>query len=810
MRKYSFLLIFLFFMQLIAPLPAGSIDPIRVGVTQNTPLTFIEDNGKIKGFFIDILEHIAKKEGWDIEYVPSSWPECLSNLKSGKIDLLGGIAYSESRGRNFDYTFESIITNWGQIYLNKKSEIESIIDLKGKKVAVLQNDIFFNNLRKLVDQSGIKCRFIEAFEYEDVLELVEIGRCEAGLVSQIYGLQRERDYDIVKSSILLSPQKLYWAAPKGKNQELLYSLDSFLRELKNNQQSIYHQSLANWFGIGVKPTLGRWFKWIIISFVALLSLFFTASLVLRVQVKSKTKELLIKNEELRESEERFRNVYDTAPLAFVVWDINARVIDWNKKAEALFGWAREEVIDNNFFDFLIPEKDRPRVKDVVNILLKGELQSHSINDNLTKDGRIITCEWNNSPLHDNDGNIIGAISLGLDITERKQVEEEKDKLQTQLQQAHKMEAIGTLAGGIAHDFNNIVGIILGNTELAIDDVPEGNPAQLNLKEVRTASLRAKDVVRQLLSFARKTKLEKKPANIIPIIKESLKFLRSSIPTSIEIRQNIAKDVDTILADPTQINQILINLCANSHHSMPDGGVIVITLKNIELDEDTSDQCSKLNPGRYVNLAVSDTGHGISQEKIDRIFDPYFTTKEVGKGTGMGLAVVHGIVKGHNGLITVESELGKGTTFSIFFPVVEREVVVEAETDEELPTGSERILFIDDEESLVKIGHQRLEWLGYKVEATISPIEALELFRSQPDQFDLVITDLTMPKMTGDKLVKEILNIRLDIPIILCTGFSEKIDEKKSKAIGASGYLEKPHDKRDLAKIVRKVLKGKIC
>jgi PAS domain S-box-containing protein len=494
----------------------------------------------------------------------------------------------------------------------------------------------------------------------------------------------------------------------------------------------------------------------------------------------------------------------------VVWDINARVIDWNKKAEALFGWAREEVIDNNFFDFLIPEKDRPRVKDVVNILLKGELQSHSINDNLTKDGRIITCEWNNSPLHDNDGNIIGAISLGLDITERKQVEEEKDKLQTQLQQAHKMEAIGTLAGGIAHDFNNIVGIILGNTELAIDDVPEGNPAQLNLKEVRTASLRAKDVVRQLLSFARKTKLEKKPANIIPIIKESLKLLRSSIPTSVEIRQNIAKDVDTILADPTQINQILINLCANSHHSMPDGGVIVITLKNIELDEDTSDQCSKLNPGRYVNLAVSDTGHGISQEKIDRIFDPYFTTKEVGKGTGMGLAVVHGIVKGHNGLITVESELGKGTTFSIFFPVVEREVVVEAETDEKLPTGSERILFIDDEESLVKIGHQRLEWLGYKVEATISPIEALKLFRSQPDQFDLVITDLTMPKMTGDKLVKEILNIRSDIPIILCTGFSEKIDEKKSKAIGASGYLEKPHDKRDLAKMVRKVLKGKIC
>ena len=875
MRKHSFLLISLFFMQLIAPLPAGSIDPIRVGVTQNTPLTFIEDNGKIKGFLIDILEHIAKKEGWDIEYVPSSWPECLSNLKSGKIDLLGGIAYSESRGRNFDYTFESIITNWGQMYLNKKSEIESIIDLKGKKVAVLQNDIFFNNLRKLVDQSGIKCRFIEAFEYEDVLELVEIGRCEAGLVNQIYGLQRERDYDIVKSSILLSPQKLYWAAPKGKNQELLYSLDRFLRELKNNQQSIYHEALANWFGIGVKPKLGRWFKWMIISFVALLSLFFSAGLVLRVQVKLKTKELLIKNEELRESEERFRNVYDTAPLAFVVWDINTRVIDWNKKAEALFGWAREEIIDNNFFDFLIPEKDRPHVKDVVNILLKGELQSYSINDNLTKDGRMITCEWNNSPLHDDDGNIIGAISLGLDITERKQAEEalqeseellkatlestadgilvvdengnvthtnsrfakiwripndvidtrddekllnyvlnqldhpkeflskvqelynsvnedfdtiyfkdgrvvkryscpllrrdevagrvwsfrditerkqaeealreseekyrtvleanpdpvvvydiegkviyfnpaftrvfgwtieerlrnkmdvfvpeeawretkmmiekvlsgerfsgietrrynkkgeiipvsisgaiykdqngnpigsvinlrditEQKKLEAQLQQAHKIEAIGTLAGGMAHDINNILGIIIGNTELAMDDIPDWNPARLNLKEARIASLRAKDVVRQLLSFARKTTLEKKPTNIIPIVKESFKLLRSSIPTSIEIRQNIMKDVDTILTDSTQINQIMINLCTNAAHAMPDGGIIEIILKNIELDKANAAQHPDLRPGRYVNLTVTDTGHGISKEDIDRIFDPYFTTKEVGK------------------------------------------------------------------------------------------------------------------------------------------------------------------------------------
>jgi CheY-like chemotaxis protein len=286
------------------------------------------------------------------------------------------------------------------------------------------------------------------------------------------------------------------------------------------------------------------------------------------------------------------------------------------------------------------------------------------------------------------------------------------------------------------------------------------------------------------------------------------LLRSSIPTSIEIRLNIPKNIDTILADPTQINQILINLCTNADHAMPDGGIIVISLKNEELDKDAAAQRPGLQPGRYVSLTISDTGHGISQEKVDRIFDPYYTTKEIGRGTGMGLAVVHGIVKEHNGLIAVESELGKGTTFRILFPVVEKEAVVETETDEKLPTGDERILFIDDEEAIVKLGRQRLEWLGYKVEATISPFEALELFRSKPDWYNLVITDLTMPKMTGDKLVEEFLNIRPDIPIILCTGFSEKIDENKAKAIGAADYIEKPLDKRDFALKVRRVLDRK--
>ena len=405
-------------------------------------------------------------------------------------------------------------------------------------------------------------------------------------------------------------------------------------------------------------------------------------------------------------------------------------------------------------------------------------------------------------------NRIVKLQIATDITEFKKMEEERVQYEENLRQSHKMESIGILAGGLAHDFNNILGIILINTEVAIDDVPELNQAKYNLEEIRTASLRAKDVVRQLLSFARKTKLEKKPINIIPTVQESLKLLRSSIPTSIEIRQDIQAKDDTIMADPTQIHQIVMNLCTNASHAMETRGTIEVKIENIVLDEDSAALYTDMTPDNYVQVTVSDTGQGIAPEAIDLIFDPYFTTKEVGKGTGMGLSVVHGIVKSHGGAILVESELGKGTTISVLFPVIEKQADLEIETDEELPTGNERILFVDDEKSMVYVGRNKLERLGYKIEARTSPIEALELFRANPDQFDLVITDMTMPQMTGDHLAEEILKIRPDMPTILCTGFSEKIDEEKAKEIGIRQYIEKPFNMLDLAHLLRKVLDEK--
>jgi signal transduction histidine kinase/ActR/RegA family two-component response regulator len=423
-----------------------------------------------------------------------------------------------------------------------------------------------------------------------------------------------------------------------------------------------------------------------------------------------------------------------------------------------------------------------------------------------KDGSTVWMENIVKAIRGPDGKIVGMHGVSRDITERRIAEEEKTRLQSQLQQVQKMESIGTLAGGIAHDFNNILGIIVGNTELAMDDIPEWHPARHNLGEIRTASMRARDVVKRILAFSRQSPQEMKPVRISPIIKESLKLLRSSIPTTIEIHQNISIELDTVYADPTQIDQVFINLCTNATHAIGEkGGVLEVSLRHIEMDECSTIHYHDLFPGKYVRLTVSDTGHGIEPKILDRIFEPYFTTKNVGEGSGMGLSVVHGIVKTHGGYLLVNSKLGKGTTFQVFFPYIESKPEPEIEITVEIPRGKEKILFVDDEKAMVDAIRPMIERLGYKVTARTSSIEALEAFRANPDRYDLVITDFTMPNMTGMELAQELLKLRSDILIILCTGYSEHINEDKAKRSGIRAFVMKPVVLGDIANTIRKVL-----
>ena len=382
---------------------------------------------------------------------------------------------------------------------------------------------------------------------------------------------------------------------------------------------------------------------------------------------------------------------------------------------------------------------------------------------------------------------------------------EKHRMEDQLRQAQKMEAIGTLAGGIAHDFNNILSAIIGYTELALFDAEKGSSLHHNLQEVMRAGGRARDLVKQILAFSRQVRQERKPIQLKPIAKEGLKFLRASLPATIEIHQDIQSDA-LVMADPTQIHQIIMNLCTNAEHAMREqGGVLSVKLADVQLQTDFTAEHPELKPGPYLELTVSDTGYGIPAHNLDRIFDPFFTTKETGVGTGMGLSVVHGIVSSYKGAIIASSEEGEGSTFSVYLPIIERQLEEQSAAQEPLPTGTEHILFVDDEPALENIGKQILQSLGYRVTTRTSSLEALELFKAKSSQFDLVVTDMSMPNMSGDVLSAELMKIRPDIPIILCTGYSTKISDESAKGIGIKAFVYKPIVRSDLAKSIRSVL-----
>ncbi|MFH1931093.1 MAG: PAS domain S-box protein, partial [Pseudomonadota bacterium] len=518
-------------------------------------------------------------------------------------------------------------------------------------------------------------------------------------------------------------------------------------------------------------------------------------------------------------EERIRlsTAIEQSAESVVITDREGTIKYVNPAFESVTGYSRQEAIGQNPRIIKSNKHGKEFYAALWDTIISGKVWRGRLT-NKKKDGTLYEEEATISPVNNTSGEIINFVAVKRDVTE-------EIKLEGKLRQAQKMEAIGTLAGGIAHDFNNILSAIIGYTELTEYEMPEGfNKAKGNLREVLKAGRRAKDLVKQILAFSRQGDQERKPLQISHIVKEALKLLRASLPTTIEFRLNIEPEIGIIEADPTQIHQVLMNLCTNAAHAMNEkGGILELSLQNVTIFEDgfASGEPEKsktrnlkseilLPPGPYVTLTVSDTGHGMSAGVVERIFDPYFTTKEKGEGTGLGLAVVHGIVKSYGGAITVYSEVGKGSTFKAHFPVIEKKLVEKEEKAEAIPAGHQRILFVDDEPVLVDIGKKMLEHLGHQVITRTSSVEALEAFRNNPDKFDLVITDKTMPQMTGFGLAKEIKRIRPGVPIILCTGFSDTTDEDKARATGINGLVMKPVVMREMAEIIKRVSDGRGC
>jgi len=505
---------------------------------------------------------------------------------------------------------------------------------------------------------------------------------------------------------------------------------------------------------------------------------------------------------LRRSEEKYRGFFEASKDIVYIISAEGKIIDINDFGLKFFGIKREDL------DKINVEKDiyaDPAESAAFTKIIDkgGYIAAHETN--LKKlDGTIFPATITAVSLKDKDGNIVGYQGVVRDETGRK-------RLEAQLAQAQKMEAIGTLAGGIAHDFNNILSAVMGYSELAKEDLDETSMACMHIDEVLNAAERARELVKQILTFSRRVEVEPRPVMVHLIVKEVMKLLRASIPTTIDIRQEISLENDTVIADPTHIHQIIMNLCANAFQSMEEtGGVLYVGLERVDVDADLARDKPGLYEGAYIRLTVRDTGCGMDRATMERIFDPFFTTKEKGRGTGLGMSTVHGIVTAMGAYIDIESALGKGTGISVYLPSA-----TAGEQDlSKVPNivergGGESILVVDDEQTIVESLKEMLGRIGYSVTGEQQSKHALEIFRRDPGRFDIVLTDYAMPRMTGIQLAREIMKVRPDIPIILMTGFIDNIDISRAKAEGIAGFVEKPFSYNEMAYAIHEVLHSAI-
>ncbi len=504
-------------------------------------------------------------------------------------------------------------------------------------------------------------------------------------------------------------------------------------------------------------------------------------------------------ERLRTSEGKYKSLFDTSRDGIVFMSLDGNIENANKVYCEILGYDLEDLIFTTSKQHTPQKWWKSDVEILENQVMKRDYSDEYKKEYIKKDKTLVPVIVRTCLVRDENGQPLRLLKVVRDITERR-------SLERRLRQSHKMESVGTIAGGIAHDFNNILGAIVGYAQLAQYNIPSDNPASDDIKNIIAASGRAKELVTHILGFSRASERVMQPVQLSHLVKEVLTLIRASFPSTIEIIKNVSIDGTAIVADSTEMHQIVMNLCTNAFHAMENtGGRLTVNLNPYELTDIHLSNFPGFKSGSYVKLSICDTGCGIETEIVEKIFDPYFTTKRKGLGTGLGLSVVKNIIKNHGGWIDVKSSVGEGTEVTVLFPRLN--VVPEKREEEfsELLRGTENILFVDDEPSLVYIEKIMLQKLGYNVTSALSGIEAFEIFLKDRDYFGIIITDMTMPGMTGLELAGKISEIRVDLPVILCTGYKNKINEENTKANGISSVLLKPVDIRELSTAIRACL-----
>ncbi|UCG22299.1 MAG: PAS domain S-box protein [Deltaproteobacteria bacterium] len=507
-------------------------------------------------------------------------------------------------------------------------------------------------------------------------------------------------------------------------------------------------------------------------------------------------------EALRASEEKYRTVLEANPDPVVVYDIEGKVVYFNPAFTRVFGWSLGERLGKQM-DSFVPEENWPETRMMIERVLAGESFSGIESNRYNKENKIIPVSISGAVLRDMDGNPVGSVINLRDISEQK-------NLESQLHHAQKMEAVGTLAGGIAHDFNNLLQAIQGYTELLLMRRKEGEPGFRELQEVIRASKRGAELTQQLLTFSRKVESKRKPLDLNQEVGELRQLLERTLPKMIEVEFNLDPELQMIKADSTQLKQVLMNLALNAKDAMPEGGKLVIETQNITLDQEFCKRYAEIKPGDYILLSMADTGHGMEKETLEHIFDPFYTTKEVGKGTGLGLAIVYGIVKNHEGYVMCYSRPGSGTSFRIYLPASEaatehEEAVEPLESKSPVMGGDETILLVDDEKFIRELGVDVLGQAGYTVLTAGNGEQALEVYRKERDRVDLIILDLIMPGMGGSKCLEELLKIGPQARVLIASGYSPDASTKGALETGAAGFINKPYDTKQLLELVRKIL-----